>query len=291
MESKRKLHTVIDVIHDTGYSLALFSEEEVRGLELFEKRGKLYVSCLVTDRDRQARPEEIVRQLYLRRLMKDYGYSKERIFLEKAVQFGSSIADKRADIFICDDSDPDASYIIVELKKPKRRDGLEQLKSYCNAEGSPIGVWTNGAEAVYLHREEPNLFKSLPDVPRADQRLSELLKEKWDLKKLTQENRLVKEKLSLKSIILDMEDLVLANAGVDAFEEVFKLIYAKLYDEWSAARPGKRFLEFRVGAYKFLQARTSNPLFHKFLCPEILRMALSSPLHPPRALHIFSRHF
>jgi len=65
------------------------------------------------------------------------------------------------------------------LKKPKRKDGLEQLKSYCNAEGSPIGVWTNGSEALYLHREEPNLFKNLPDIPRADQRLSDLLSERW----------------------------------------------------------------------------------------------------------------
>ena len=31
-----------------------------------------------------------------------------------------------------------------------------------------------------------------------------------------------------------MEELVLANAGVDAFTEVFKLIYAKLYDEQEA---------------------------------------------------------
>ncbi|MEI9978410.1 MAG: hypothetical protein WDN23_05315 [Edaphobacter sp.] len=44
--------------------------------------------------------------------------------------------------------------------------------------------------------------------------------------------------------------MVLANAGVDAFDEVFKLVYAKLFDEWQAARGGKakRYLEFRVGA-------------------------------------------
>ena len=29
-----------------------------------------------------------------------------------------------------------------------------------------------------------------------------------------------------------MEDEVLANAGVDVFEEVFKLIFTKLYDEF-----------------------------------------------------------
>jgi len=235
----------------SGYALDIFGPDEIRQLEesLFEKRGKPYLKCLVSGKDRPAKPEEIVRQLYLGRLMRDYKYPKERIFVEKAVYFGSSVAEKYADIVIADKDDPDTAYIIIECKKPKRRDGLEQLKSYCNAEGSPIGVWTNGGEIVYLHREEPNLFKSLPDIPRADQKLSDLLAERWTIERLTEENRLVKERLTLKSIILDMEDLVLANAGVDAFEEVFKLIYAKLYDEWNASRPGKkkRYLEFRVG--------------------------------------------
>lgn len=230
------------------YALDLFTEEEVNSIEIFGKRGRPYLRCLVTDKDRPAKPEEIVRQLYLARLMKEYGYPKDRIYIEHAVYFGSAVAKKRADIVVTEEHDPDTAYIIVETKKPKRHDGLEQLKSYCNAEGSPIGVWTNGGEIVYLHREEPNLFKSLPDIPKVHQHLSELLEEQWDLERLTHENRLVRERLTLKSIILNMEDLVLANAGVDAFEEVFKLIYAKLYDEWNAARGGqrKRYLQFRI---------------------------------------------
>ena len=32
-----------------------------------------------------------------------------------------------------------------------------------------------------------------------------------------------------------MEDEVLANAGVDVFEEVFRLIFTKLYDEMESA--------------------------------------------------------
>ena len=44
-----------------------------------------------------------------------------------------------------------------------------------------------------------------------------------------------------------MENLVLANAGVDAFEEVFKLIYAKLYDEANAAQGGKTTSTFNSG--------------------------------------------
>ena len=69
-------------------------------------------------------------------------------------QFGSTIAEKRADIVVHDPDDHTAAYIIVEVKKPKRKDGLEQLKSYCNAEGAPVAVWTNGGEEVVLHRGE-----------------------------------------------------------------------------------------------------------------------------------------
>ncbi|QIK36730.1 N-6 DNA methylase [Caldichromatium japonicum] len=61
---------------------------------------------------------------------------------------------------------------------------------------------------------------------------------------------MVKERLSLKKIILDLEYIVLANAeGVDdSFEEVFKLIYAKLFDEWTAAndRTRNRRVHFRI---------------------------------------------
>lgn len=232
----------------SGYALDLFSPAEIATLKLFQKRGKPYLKCEVTGKDRPAKPEEIVRQLYLRKLVQEYGYPADRVAVEKGVYFGSSMHEKRADIVVFEKDAPDTPYIIVECKKPKRKDGLEQLKSYCNAEGSPIGVWTNGGEAIYLHREEPNLFKNLPDIPRADQKLSDMLSERWDIQRLTTENRLIHERLSLRDIILDMEDLVLANAGVDAFEEVFKLIYAKLYDEWNAARPGKKtkHLEFRI---------------------------------------------
>ncbi len=233
----------------TDFGLKLFTEKEIDALEFFNKRGKPYLKCLASDKERPAKPEEVIRQLYLAKLMTEYGYPKDRIAVEKGVYFGSKMAEKRADIVVMDKDEPDTAYIIVECKKPKRKDGIEQLKSYCNAEGSPIGVWINGNEKEFLHREEPNLFRSLTEIPKAGQRLSELLNERWTIERLKEENRLVKERLSLKSIILDMEDLVLANAGVDAFEEVFKLIYAKLYDEWQASRGGKktRYLEFRIG--------------------------------------------
>ncbi len=242
-------YTVSDVLKGSDYALTIFTEKDVRAIELFDKNGKPYLTCAASDKPRPAKPEEIVRQLYLRKLMVHYGYPKDRIAVEKPVYFGSAVHEKAADVVIWEKDAPTTPYIIVEIKKPKRKDGLEQLKSYCNAEGSPIGVWTNGGETIALHREEPNIFRSLPDIPTATQRLADMLAERWTLEDLEKNNKLVTERRSLKSVILDMEDLVLANAGVDAFDEVFKLVYAKLYDEWQAARGGKtkRYLEFRVG--------------------------------------------
>ena len=241
--------SVTDILKGSAYALTIFPPTAVASIKIFLKAGKPYLKCLGSDKDRPAKPEEIVRQLYLRKLMEEYRYPKERIAVEKPVYFGSAVHEKAADIVVWEKDTTDTAYIVVEVKKPKRTDGVEQLKSYCNAEGSPIGVWTNGGQTAVLHREEPNIFRNLADIPSADQTLSEMLNERWTIEDLTRENKLVTERRSLKSVILDMENLVLANAGVDAFEEVFKLIYAKLYDEATAARGGKakRFLQFRVG--------------------------------------------
>jgi len=243
-------YRIADILHEKAdqYELTIFHPDAIAWLEgqLFEKRDHPYLKCLASGRDRRAYPEEIVRQLYIKKLMEEYGYPKERIQVEKPVFFGSGMGKKRADIVVMHAEDPEAAYIIVEVKKPKRSDGIEQLKSYCNAEGSPIGVWTNGGEVVVMHRVEPNLYRALTDIPNVHQTLEAISAERVTLAELTDRDKLVTERLSLKDVILDLENLVLANAGVDAFEEVFKLIYAKLYDEWRAARPGGQYLQFRV---------------------------------------------
>jgi type I restriction enzyme M protein len=242
--------TITEILRGTAYALTIFPPKEVAALAPFLKNGKPYLKCIATDKDRPAKPEEIVRQLYLRKLMHVYGYPRDRIAVEKSVYFGSTVHEKAADIVVYEQDAPGVPYIIVELKKPTRNDGVEQLKSYCNAEGSPIGVWTNGGQTAVLHRLPPNTFRALEDIPKASQTLSQMLDEQWTIEDLAAKNKLVHEKGSLKGVILDMENLVLAGAGVDGFEEVFKLIFSKLYDEWSAARGGKqkRYLEFRVGS-------------------------------------------
>lgn len=241
-----KAPSAVEIVGGTPYDVQLFSSEEVDSLDVFLRGGKPYLKCLASGKPRPAKPEEIVRQLYVRVLNERYGYPMDRISVEKPVYFGSAVHQKSADIVISDRDDPTAAYIIVEVKRPKRRDGEEQLKSYCNAEGSPIGVWTNGGEEVILHRNDPNIYQSLSRLPRSVETLADVVGIQWTYEDLVRENKLVKESTTLKEIILSMEDLVLANAGVDAFEEVFKLIYSKLFDEWQGARKPREQLEFRV---------------------------------------------
>lgn len=85
----------------------------------------------------------------------------------------------------------------------------------------------------------------LSGIPRADQKLSDILSERWKIADLIKKDKLANERKSLKELILEMEDEVLANAGVDVFEEVFKLIFTKLFDEKESGRKPDRNLEFR----------------------------------------------
>jgi len=229
--------------------LDLFGAAEVQALEARvqwrDVRGKStpHVRCIVRDKDIQLKPEEVVRQLFAAQLLEKYGYPKARIAFEHPIAFGRE--KKSADIVIFDKDRPDTAYIIVETKKPKLKDGKDQLKSYCHATGAPIAVWTNGGQISFYHRKDPNYFEDIPAIPAAHEKLSDILTERWTMDDLRRKDKLVTERKSLKSLVLEMEDEVLANAGVDVFEELFKLIFTKLYDEMKSGRDAARHLQFR----------------------------------------------
>ena len=238
-----------EILRDSNYKLTQFSQEQIEKLEseifLKDVRGTEtpYFNCLVRRKDIKLTPEETVRQLYLMVLNEEYGYPFERMEIEYSVSFGRE--KKRADIVIFDKQDTRAVYIMVELKKPKLKDGKEQLKSYCNATGAPIGIWSNGDSISFYNRKDPNYFEDIPNIPKATEKLSDVLTERWTIEDLISKDKLVTEKKSLKDLILEMEDEVLANAGVDVFEELFKLIFTKLFDEMESGRNKTRHLAFR----------------------------------------------
>ena len=237
------------LLKDSAYKLSQFKPAHINALEaaivLKDAANKLtpYVTCLVRGKPIKLTPEEAMRQLYVLVLRDDLGYPVSRMQVEYEVTFGRE--KKRADLCIFDKDKTEAPYILVEVKKPKLKDGKDQLKSYCHATGAPMGVWTNGDQISYYHRKDPNYFEDIPGIPSAKERLSDILSERWTIEDLARLDKLVHERKSLKDLILEMEDEVLANAGVDVFEELFKLVFTKLYDELEGGRDKKRHLVFK----------------------------------------------
>ena len=191
--------TLNEIFKNTTYDGTLFSEESKAYVEskISQKtvRGSEvpYITCEIRKKEIKLTPEEAVRQLYIYKLMHDYGYAASRIQLETPIHFGREI--KRADIAIMD--------------------------------------------------KDPNFFEEISDIPKATQKLSDIISEKFTYEDLKKKDKISTQKKSLRSLIKEMEDEVLASAGVDSFEEIFKLIFAKLYDELVCANDSTAYLQFR----------------------------------------------
>ena len=250
---KEKVDTdeILDMVFKDSsvkHGLQEFSKEILKRINAFEKEnGKFYVRCLKRGKDifiydknkKMGKPEEVIRQLCLVKLAQEYKYPLDRIEVEKSVQFGREVREKSADIVLYKD-DKITPYIIFELKQPNAKKAEEQLKSYLSAEGAEGGVWSNGIQKFILYRPYPKEYiTTLSDIPNVNQTWDDLFEEKRTYDEL-------QEKFDLSFIISRLEEMVLAQAGVNVFEEVFKLIYAKLYDEDQARNfRAKKEVHFR----------------------------------------------
>ena len=89
-------------------------------------------------------PEEEVRQVMLKRLCLEYGYPKNLLRTEFTIQKGSKKIGP-ADIIIFKDEKDFSQhniFIIVELKRKEKTDGVDQLKSYLSpCKNAKFGVW------------------------------------------------------------------------------------------------------------------------------------------------------
>lgn len=233
--------------------LLLFNHHEE--LEIYEKSaGKYYLISKSKEQSerliyheedgikKKSAPEEIVRQLYISELINRYKYPRELIEIEKWVNFGRE--QKRADIVVYR-KDGITPKILIEVKAPNELNDIQQLKSYLNAEGAPVGVAINGKDKLILYRPYPKEFDdTLDDIPAYDEEIQDVLQKRKTLKDLREQD--------LKLIINNLEELVLANSGFDSFDEIFKLIYAKLFDEKEALNRPNQELWFR-------KSPTGNP--------------------------------
>ena len=183
-----------------------------------------------------ATPEEIYAvQPYSKILVEDYGYPKEMIQTHPQYRVKSSPSDKKGypidiAVFEPDEKENKKLKIVVENKKPTRKDGQDQLEDYLRFCEAKIGVWFNGNDSLYIEKieESGNIhFKEIPAIPKYKQKLEEIgLYKRKDLRSTH----------NLKEIFSELRGYIAGNSvGVNRDEviakEMIHLILCKIYDE------------------------------------------------------------
>jgi len=184
-------------------------------------------------------PEEYVRQQIEKSLVKEYVYPKNLCTVEHSIKVGSSR--KRADIVIFETEERQKQEdikIIVECKQEKispnnKKEGLEQLKTYmASCINCEFGLWTNGKDRFVFRKitkAEKVAFDEIIDIPKLGQSLAEAEKpDIKDLREATGDN--------LKFTFRRCHDYIAGNQGLqkpEAFWELLKLIFCKIFDEHS----------------------------------------------------------
>ena len=229
----------------TNFEVSVYEDEQYVFCPI---RNKLYKV--------DGKPEEIVRQWWLYRLRNVYGYDFKQIAVEVPVKVGATEAKKKADIVVYTDATKKTPRIFIEVKKPNRKDGVDQLQVYMNATGCRLGLWSNGAPPhVYLLRIEPHegkeepTWRELRNIPSRTEDLAAVDSPitRSDLEPVT----------DFLSILAECEDNIKAHEAVGVFEEIFKLIFAKIYDERRNLKNDSSSARFRVGVFEAAsEART-----------------------------------
>ncbi len=194
------------------------------------------IRCIITGKLRKATPEEKVRQRIARELIEVYGYPREDIEVEFPIKVGSK-KPKRADIVIFLHDTPhkqENAYIIIETKRKdisrkEHDDALDQLKSYLsaslNAEFGILVVGDNKEIIKKISREGVFYFIHIDNIPK---HFSE--DENVSPKSL----RDLEPAYNLKQLLRDIHNYIAANQGIhkdQAFQELTKLLFVKMYDE------------------------------------------------------------
>jgi type I restriction enzyme M protein len=240
--------------------LRFFTKGERNRIKFREnEEEKVEIWCAKREKWLRAKPEEVVRQMFLVWVQETLKYPLKRVQVEWAIQMGEDEEKERADIAVFSDDACTDPYLVFELKKPDSKDGLEQLRSYLRWTGCFFGCWSNGSDNSFQLREDdtntkkgPYKFRDIPRLPKLDEDLNDILKPLTfaELKPIQ----------DMRALIERLQHDALANAGVNPFDELFKLFFAKLHDEFRPGHKEKDAVDFRVptGAPDVIYTRFNN---------------------------------
>lgn len=192
-------------------------------------------------------PEEKVQAETFLRLVLDYGYKPERIKMYEPVKMGSDT--READIIVFNDDACEEPHILVECKKPdvseqEFQQAIDQAYSYAYALPNNVKyVWvTSGAKDEYFEVDKKKKTRETkPDIPQYGVSSLANYKYVYEAKTLKQEAgkqkffdlETVEEKV-LTARFKQAHDALWAGGQLnpsEAFDELDKLIFCKIWDE------------------------------------------------------------
>jgi len=189
---------------------------------------------------RRDTPEEKVRQVIAKSLVREYRYDRADIEVEFTIPIGTR--KPRADLVIFPPGAPhtkEQARIIVECKAPAvragdRKDGTSQLESYLHAcPNAQYGLWTNGqgGERICLRRiVRPTgevVLERVADVPLAGRDATDEDRPRVDQLRPASSD-------ALMFAFRRCHNYIAGNQGLQkpqAFWELLKLIFCKIRDE------------------------------------------------------------
>lgn len=218
-------------------------------LETIDDRWIVYP--LLSKRKDFRNPEEPVRARAYVRLILDYGYPRHRLTIEQPVPH--RVPNNWADVVVFADDELTNPYIVVEAKEPsvtdqEFRQAVEQGFGYASGlDADFLMVSALLRESCYTRdRKRPgerhaNLLADIPsfgkDVPKAKYAKGGI--NGLELSTVTE--------YDLTGIFRQAHDALWAGGGrnqAEAFDELDKLIFCKIWDERKVRKPGE-FYEFQ----------------------------------------------
>ncbi len=182
-------------------------------------------------------PEEVnAVQVFSRILVEDYKYPQENIQTRPQFRVKARPSDTKkeypVDIAVFDNNNhtDDTLYIIVECKKPNRKDGRRQLEIYMQLSKAKLGVWYNGEQKLCLLKKVVNngiTFEEIPNIPEYGERIEDVGKYR---------RKDLKAPHNLKANFKDIHNYFAANNVGATLPEIFaqqfiNLLFCKIYDE------------------------------------------------------------
>ncbi len=239
----------------------LISEGIKQKLIRIEDDGKYIVYLHQEKRRNYSNPEEKVQAESFLSLVLIYKYPVKRIRQFVAVQMGSET--KEADIIVYDDDDLKSPFIVIECKKPDAselefRRAADQAVSYAVADGARY-VWVTSKlknEYFEIPAKKPKDRITIPDVPQFG--ITELARFKYAVgggttkrgQKLFPLELVTQDELTRR---FQQAHQALWGGGElnpsEAFDELDKLIFCKLWDERKLRKPGEAY-DFQVVTVK-----------------------------------------